>query len=912
MKRPLQLSLAIALALGGTNAMALGLGPVHVKSKLNQPLDAEIPVIQGTAGEAEGLLVSLAAAEDFERVGIARGHLNIPLDFSVGKGANGQTVIRVTSKEPVRDSYLDFLVEANWPKGRLLREYTVLLDPPVTAPARGAPATSVASAPAPTVGKPASEPEKHAEKPAKIAKAEKAPKPEKEPAPASEAKPAPVAAAPRRIIEGEYGPTKAGETLSGIARSARPDSSVNMDQMMLALLKNNPNAFYKDNINALKRGAILRIPSADEAKAIGSASEAATQVRSQIEDWQGGRATPTRVAATPEKPASSVTTPAKTPKATAGSKSPSERLELVPPKAGKDSIAMADQPGSGGSAGTGAEIKRELARTKEALTARDQEAGELKSRVKELEDLKGKNDRLINLKDSEIADLQQKLKELQAKAEASAKSAATSKPAAVASTPMATATPASTTAPASTTKPAATPVASAPSGAPTIDKKDIWGDSATATSSTKPGETHAPTTPTGTAPAPAPTSAPVGTAPAATTTTSPAGATATASTSTPASATSTPAGTASTTSTPTAPSTTTAPGVTVTPLPASPPTTATTGTATKTAAATTAKKPAAPSASKATAVEPAWYEASWVKPAALGGGVLLVLLGLLGMRKRKPAAAAAGATRGSIADQFGDSPYHEQHGGGSSDVMEAEAASLRDQIASDPRNPGLYLELLSLYYAERDVARFEETAAEMRAYIADPHQPEWQEAQAMGQELAPHNPLFSNEPAYEAYHDAHGGNADTVERPVLDEDDFAFADHGTPAVAASEHESEFGFGLGNTPTPARAQPTVHVPVPAPPEDAFSFDDLPPLESPKTAKPATKPIAMESAPIMKDAPRLDDDFLLGEDAVGTKLDLAKAYMDMGDPDGARSMLEEVVAEGSDAQKAEAHRLISELR
>ena len=907
MKRPLQLSLAIALALGGTNAMALGLGPVHVKSKLNQPLDAEIPVIQGTAGEAEGLLVSLAAAEDFERIGISRGHLNIPLDFSVGKGANGQTVIRVTSKEPVRDSYLDFLVEANWPKGRLLREYTVLLDPPVTAPARSAPPTSVASAPAPTPAvKPAIEPEKHAEKPAKVAKAEKPPKPEKEPVAATEAKPAPVAAAPRRVIEGEYGPTKAGETLSGIARSARPDSSVNMDQMMLALLKNNPNAFYKDNINALKRGAILRIPSADEAKAIGSASEAAAQVRSQIEDWQGGRASPTRVAAAaaPEKPASPAATPAKAPKATASSKSPSERLELVPPKAGKDSIAMADQPGSGGSTGTGTEIKRELARTKEALTARDQEAGELKSRVKELEDLKGKNDRLINLKDSEIADLQQKLKELQAKSDAIAKSAPT-KPAATPSAPVATATPA--TAPAETPKPAATSATSTPSTTPTIDKKDIWGDSATASASARPGEAHAPSTPAATAPSHEPAS----TAPTAAATTPPAPAVTTPSTSTPAGATSstTPAPTTS----PVA-STTPASGATVTPLPASPPTTATTDTATKPAATTPAKKPTPPPVNKAPVIEPAWYEAPWVKPAALGGGVLLVLAGLLGMRKRKPAAAAAGAARGSIADQFGDSPYHEQHGGSSSDVMEAEAASLREQIARDPRKPGLYLELLSLYYAERDVAKFEETAAEMRAHVTDPHLPEWQEAQAMGQELAPHNPLFSGEPVHDAYYDArHAGNADTVERPVLDEDDFAFADHGTPVAAApSAHESEFGFGLGNAPTPARAQPTVHVPAPVPAEDTFSFDDLPPLESPKPTKPVATPAAKEPAPTMKETPNLDDDFFSGEDATGTKLDLAKAYIDMGDPDGARSMLEEVVAEGSDAQKAEAHRLISELR
>ena len=104
MKRPLQLPLAIALALAGTNALALGLGPVRVTSKLNQPLQAEIPVIQGTAGEAEGLLVSLADQEDFERLGISRGNLGVPLEFAVAKDARGQVVIRVTSKEPVRST----------------------------------------------------------------------------------------------------------------------------------------------------------------------------------------------------------------------------------------------------------------------------------------------------------------------------------------------------------------------------------------------------------------------------------------------------------------------------------------------------------------------------------------------------------------------------------------------------------------------------------------------------------------------------------------------------------------------------------------------------------------------------------------------------------------------------------------
>ena len=122
MKRPLQLPLAIALALGATNAFALGLGTIHVNSKLNQPLDAEIPVLQGTQGEAEGLLVQLAAAEDFDRVGLNRSRLSVPLEFTLVKSPHGEMVIKVTSKEVVREPFLDGLAEHPLQGGPSARE----------------------------------------------------------------------------------------------------------------------------------------------------------------------------------------------------------------------------------------------------------------------------------------------------------------------------------------------------------------------------------------------------------------------------------------------------------------------------------------------------------------------------------------------------------------------------------------------------------------------------------------------------------------------------------------------------------------------------------------------------------------------------------------------------------------------
>ena len=136
MKGPVKLSLAIALALAGGNAFALGLGTIQVKSGLNQPLDAEIPVIADSPAEANGLTVDLASAEDFERVGLSQvAHRPCRSSSRSARNARGQTVIKLTTKEIVREPLLDFLIEVNWAKGKVLREYTVLLDPPITAPA---------------------------------------------------------------------------------------------------------------------------------------------------------------------------------------------------------------------------------------------------------------------------------------------------------------------------------------------------------------------------------------------------------------------------------------------------------------------------------------------------------------------------------------------------------------------------------------------------------------------------------------------------------------------------------------------------------------------------------------------------------------------------------------------------------
>ena len=122
-------------------AWALGLGNIELKSALNQPLQAQIEVVSATPEELQSLKVAVAAAEMFERYGLERPAFLESLTFRVVTDRSGRGVVQVTSAQSIAEPFVTLLVEATWPRGRVLREYTVLLDPPVLLPASATPQT---------------------------------------------------------------------------------------------------------------------------------------------------------------------------------------------------------------------------------------------------------------------------------------------------------------------------------------------------------------------------------------------------------------------------------------------------------------------------------------------------------------------------------------------------------------------------------------------------------------------------------------------------------------------------------------------------------------------------------------------------------------------------------------------------
>ncbi len=434
------MAIAIALAVAAGPAAALGLGQLQVKSRPGQPLVAEIPIVSSDPAELEGLQVQLASPDTFSRVGLEppQGVVS-SLRFEPTLDVSGHPVIRVTSAVPVETPLLTFLLQVDWSQGRLVREYSALLDTPDTVAATVQPsieAPTVAPsnaivrlppiAPIAVETPPAAAPTQPVAPPV----APIAPVPPVAAAPAPEAT-AVAEAAPQPSAARQVVPVRAGQTLGEIAAGLDTGTHQSAAQTMIALLRANPEAFIGGNVNRLKQGAVLTIPAPSDMAEV-DRSEAATLLHQQITQWRAAqpvRPQPQAVAATADAtPATPVAPSAPKPARTVGA-----RLEIAPPSAGSRQRAGTQSGIEAG--GEGEMLRQQLQETKETLAARDAEVNELKARVTELEKLQQQQQQLLTMKDSALAAAQQTLAKSNAATAAPAPaSKQTSTPAPVAST----------------------------------------------------------------------------------------------------------------------------------------------------------------------------------------------------------------------------------------------------------------------------------------------------------------------------------------------------------------------------------------------------------------------------------------------------------------------------------------------
>ena len=758
MVRKSALMTAILAALS-TQAHALGLGEIKINSSLNQPLDAEIQLYGVQSTEVEELRVRLASPEAYKRAGLDRPRSHTKMQFQVGRGTGGKPVIQVTSRDPVREPFLDFLIEANWSSGQVLREYTVLVDPPVFMPAP-APVTRATMTQTPAVAAPA-DPLRGVPVPAPVTRS---------------------AQVRSGVVPGEY-QTQRNDTLWKIAQEVRPDSGVSIEQTMLGLLEANPRAFYDGNINNLKAGYVLRVPTREELMAT-STAEALAEVKHQNQSWREGRmaeVTEVKAAAAdagPEKAGTAgtlaVASEANAP--VASESMPEGQLKLSAPEAGE----MEQAVGSG----TGSEVaeaesdamdaylvtmQQDLNVALEAVESQRQENTELNNRLGQLEEQIASMQRLLELKDQELAQLQ------------------------------VTKSPAPATEQSVTDESAVNSATDNVLGNPLIQLGIgilaaflaifAWMGARRRRLASAEfqesilGETDDKTTAAA----------------------------------------------------------------------AEVPETDTTEAA----------------GGRAEAAQASDKNAAGTRDSSLFTDFSVSDMGYL--------------QDDLEADPLAETDVYLAYGR----YQQAEEL-VKAAIEKAPHRSELKLKLLEVYYAAKNTTEFDGQAEALLAHLENPDDPIWQRASEMGRELNPDNPLYSQEPS------AAAGLED-------------LAESSKEAFPESDEVNDFDMNLDTT-------------AAALPEAGWDSNETAVAEKqPKTgADIGFADAELEYDLTVADAtPESEEDEDSGEgvlssaDEAATKLDLARAYIEMGDPDGARSILQEVVEEGDDGQKLEAEGLMSQI-
>jgi pilus assembly protein FimV len=417
--------LLLALLLPSAS-LALGLGDIHLKSALNAPLDADIDVVGASADELSVLKAALASRDTFGHYGLEYPAFLGGVTLEPQKTADGRTVIHMHSADAVNEPIATFLVEVNWARGHLVREYTVLLDPPVFA----GEAASAAGVSAPVTGDLARSGSVERRAPSANSSNVSAPSVA---APAAATSGAATSASPAAAGGGSRGTAgggsytvRGGDTLSAItAQSYGPGDRIARQRELVAVYRANPAAF-DGNMNILRAGSRLTLPGDAELMAI-SPGEASAEVHRQFSSWNSAHGAPAA--------------------AGAGAGSGSGQLRLVPPQESTPNPCAATNAGAGSAAGAAGSAAA---------------SGALQQRVTQLEAQLAESQRLLQVKNAELS-------ALQARAGQPAAAAPPAPPAAAPAAPTAPATPAapSAAAPSPAAAPPAAPTPAKPHAAPT-------------------------------------------------------------------------------------------------------------------------------------------------------------------------------------------------------------------------------------------------------------------------------------------------------------------------------------------------------------------------------------------------------------------------------------------------------------
>lgn len=428
---------------------ALGLGKLKVHSSINQPLNAEINFTSLTEAELKGLTVSLASRADFTAAGVERAPFLAQIKFSVNRNADGRYTLRFSTPTPIDEPFLHLLLQIDWPGGRLVREYTALIDPPyqvaakapTVEPPRTAPVITPAPKPepAPATIVPVQSDTASVRPPVTAVETQ----PYAPPAPADVAlssdgwpleageTPPPKPITTKTSAKGRIGPapswantashtTRRGETLWSITKQVRSDPQVSLEQAALAIYQKNREAFYDDNMNNIRAGKILRMPAGEEVDAL-SKEQARGAFQAQFDAWQEYKLKLAKAkrtvavdepAETEDKPAASVDKKPAADAATAKKTAPvakgqrsDELLKIVRSnlqgEKGKDGPAVTE-PAKGGEREQVALAER-AETLEESLVSKQIEQKELSEKINQVRSQLKRESRLIELESQSLA-----------------------------------------------------------------------------------------------------------------------------------------------------------------------------------------------------------------------------------------------------------------------------------------------------------------------------------------------------------------------------------------------------------------------------------------------------------------------------------------------------------------------------